>query len=270
MQLSLQSTTHEGAFALKKMSNNHWVEFVLLILALYENAVDAWVFKKLRIEYTSLIDCPVSTNVIGDVVIVIYFFFFPRFQNRKCSGNLTKFLCITFVWIFCSMTTFFLELLSCRNEKIYLCYYGGSLRAILTQICFFCAAMMVTEPCMLDSIEHVGMVDISVRTLLYTLFVTSRCYSRNFVRENSRLTTAPNLVLFTHIFFVNAKTLFTVMLVFVVSHFSLLKIWGRVDDTKAPSLPSNEVHIDAAIAAKLKEMEAGMGPPQPGRRRYIF
>jgi hypothetical protein len=63
------------------------------------------------------------------------------------------------------------------------------------------------------------------------------------------------------------RTVYAVVLLFVAAHLALVARGARAEDTTAAG---GAMDIDPLLAAKLKEMEAGMGKAPPGRRRNIF
>jgi hypothetical protein len=267
MHASLETTSTDRAFQLKTQANTRLPGLLLLLLALYENFIDGWIFQRLNLDGLCSGASPVSTHVVRDVLLVLHFFYFSHAQYKECTPNHAEFLLTVTLWILASILAFVLELLSCRNEGAYTKYFGGAVRTVCTQVTYVCVAALVSGPCMLGNLAQAGVSDITLRALIYTLFVTSRSYVRAFMRQNSMGNTAPNAVSFSFVFVVDMRTVYAVVFLFVASHLALLTRGPRLEEGGAPG---KAVDIDPLLAAKLKEMEAGMGKPAPGRRRNIF
>ena len=270
LHYSFETASSATAFQLRNQAGARLPGLVLLLLALYEQAIDAWIFQKLSLEGLYAGACPVSTHVLRDVLVVVNFFYFSHAQYKDCAANHAEFVLIVSLWIAASIAAFTLELLSCRNEPAYSRYLGPSIRLACTQLTYLCVAGIVSGPCMLGNLAQSGLADVTLRALVYTLFVTSRSYVRTFMRHTTAANTAPNVVAFSFVFVVDVRTVYAVVLLFITAHLALVARGARAEDTTAGTAAGGAMDIDPLLAAKLKEMEAGMGKAPPGRRRNIF
>ena len=191
LHYSFETASSATAFKLRNQAGARLPGLVLLLLALYEQAIDGWIFHKLNLEGLYAGACPVSTHVLRDVLVVVNFFYFSHAQYHDCAANHAEFVLIVSLWIAASIAAFTLELLSCRNEPAYSRYLGPSIRLACTQLTYLCVAAIVSGPCMLGNLAQSGLADVTLRALVYTLFVTSRSYVRTFMRHTTAANTAP-------------------------------------------------------------------------------